>query len=51
LVRWVEEPHEVEEGGIVVVKPKGKKYRDKNQGSHDFQIDLGIFLLKLWFLP
>ena len=26
-------------------KPEWKKYRDKNQGRHDFQIDLGISLL------
>ena len=26
-------------------KPDWKKYRDKNQGRHDFQIDLGISLL------
>jgi len=26
-------------------KPEWKKYRDKNQGRHNFQIDLGISLL------
>ena len=26
-------------------KPEWNKYRDKNQGRHDFQIDLGISLL------
>jgi len=26
-------------------KPEWKKYRYKNQGRHDFQIDLGISLL------
>ena len=26
-------------------KPEWKNYRDKNEGCHDFQIDLGISLL------
>jgi hypothetical protein len=26
-------------------KPEWKKYRDKNQGRHDYQIDIGISLL------
>jgi hypothetical protein len=26
-------------------KPEWKKYKSKNQGCHDFQIDLGIALL------
>ena len=32
------------EQGIGIGKPEWKKYRDKNQGQHDFQIDLGISL-------
>jgi hypothetical protein len=28
-----------------IEKPERKKYREKNEGCHDFQIDLGISLL------